>query len=76
MRDDLANLLSSNTIGERSPNVPRELVGPNHRDQGRDRDQTPITLGQSGPLPDITLQDRLAELDELRRDLPDLAPGG
>src|SRR5256886_9341364 len=75
MGDELDNRLAGHAVGKRALEVPGELVAPGHRGQRRHGDEAPVALRETGPFPDIAVQDALAELDELRRDLPDLAAG-
>jgi hypothetical protein len=71
----LADLFARDAVGERALDVTRELVAAAQGGQRRDRDQAPVTLGEPGPLPDVTVQNRLAQFDELRGHLPDLVTG-
>jgi hypothetical protein len=48
-----------------------ELLKAARGGQGRDRDQTPVTLGEFRPLPDVAEQDLVGEVDELRGEVTD-----
>src|SRR5207253_10467821 len=62
-------------VGERAREAPGDVVAPGHGGQRGRSDEAPVALRETGPFTDIAVQDALAELDELRRDLPDLAAG-
>jgi hypothetical protein len=47
-----------------------ELLKAARGDQGRDRDQAPVTLGEFRPLPDVAEQDLVGEVDQLRAKSP------
>src|SRR5438105_13341425 len=76
VRDDLADLLARDAVGQRALQVPGKLIGPVHGSERRDRDQAAVALGESGPFPDVAEEDLLAELDELGGDLSDHVAGG
>ena len=53
MRDQLDQLIPADAVVERPLQMKGELVGAVERDQGCDRDQAAIALGQAGTFPDI-----------------------
>jgi hypothetical protein len=52
----LVPLVPLDSVLERPLKVERELVRPVEGDQGGDRDQAPVALGEAGPLPYLAEQ--------------------
>src|SRR5262245_36467059 len=71
MGDDLADLFLGDAVVQRAFQVTRQLVGPIHGDERRNRNEAPIALGEARALPDVTEEHLLAQVDELRRDASD-----
>ncbi len=76
MGDELDDLVLGDAIQERALEMAAELLAAIEGDEGRDRDQTAVALGEAGPLPDIAEQHLLGEIDQLRRDRADLVAAG
>src|SRR5688500_9412946 len=71
MRDELADLLARDAVGERALQVPGELVAAVQGHQRGNGDEAAIALGETRPLPDVAVDHGLRQLDEPRGHLPD-----
>ena len=65
MRDELADLIRSNTVVERPLEVALELLGAVESNQCRARNQAAIALGQSLPLPNVAEEHLFGEVYQL-----------
>src|SRR5882672_4425876 len=63
--DDLADLVFGHDVGQRALDMALQLVTAVHGGQRGHRDETPVALGQAGTLPDVSVEDLLAQIDEL-----------
>src|SRR5262249_33222919 len=65
MRNDLADLVLCNAVGQGAGEMAFELPLATQRDQRRDDDKAAVTLRKSGPLPDFAVDDLVGHLRQL-----------
>src|SRR5262245_17106477 len=74
--DELADLFLGAAIGQRALDVALELIAPVHGGEGRDGDKAPVTLGETGALPHVSVEHFLAQVDELGNGATNLVARG